>query len=89
MAALEHGELPAPFDDQMKVWGLLLGAGHPVSSFPTSIDPQFAALPAIFAAAEAEPLRAAVDALYAAAVPFGQEYPLLLGELRRAFPALA
>lgn len=101
LAALEHGEkLPAPFDDQMKVWRMLLGedrqvqnvhvrTGLPSIELRTNIDPQFAALPAIFAAVEADPLRAAVDALYAAAVTFGHEYPLLLGELRRTFPALA
>lgn len=102
LAALEHGEkLPAPFDDHMKVWRMLMGedgavqnvhvptAGPPSIELPTNIDPQFAALPAIFAAVEADPLRAAVDAVYAAAVTFGHEYPLLLGELRRAFPALA
>lgn len=102
LAALERSEtLPEPFDDQMKVWRMLLGedahvrnvhvstTGPPHIELPTNIDPQFAALPAIFAAADADPLRAAVDALYAAAVTFGQEYPLLLGELRREFPALA
>ena len=85
----------------MKVWGMLLGensevqnvhvrtTGPPRIELPTSIDPQFAALPAIFAAVEADPLRAAVDALYAAAITVGDEYPLLLGELRKVFPALA
>jgi hypothetical protein len=102
LAALERGEtLPAPFDDQMQVWGMLLGedrgvqnvhvrtTGLPRIELPTNIDPQFAAMPAIFAAVEADPLRAAVDAIYAAAVTFGHGYPLLLGELRTAFPALA
>jgi len=102
LAALDRGErLPAPFDDQMHVWGMLLGAdrqvqnvhvrttGPPRTELPANIDPQFAALPAIFAAIEADPLRAAVDALYAAAVTFGHEYPRLLGDLRSAFPALA
>jgi len=102
LAALEHGEkLPAPFDDQMKVWRMLLGEDREVQNvhvrttepprieLPTNIDPQFAALPAIFAAVEADTLGAAVDALYAAAVTFGHEYPLLFGELRKAFPALA
>lgn len=102
LAALEHGEkLPPPFDDQMKVWGLLIGedrqvqnvhvrtTGPPRIELPTNVDPQFAALPAIFAAVEADPLRAAVDSLYAAAVTVGQEYPLLLEELRKAFPSLA
>ncbi len=102
LAALEHGErLPAPFDDQMKPWSLLIGEDRPVQNvhvratspprieLPTKIDPQFAALPAIFAAVDADPLRAAVDALSAAAVTFGDEYPRLFGELRRAFPVLA
>lgn len=102
LAALERGEkLPEPFDDQVKVWQILLGedrqvrnvhvrtTGQPRIEPPTNIDPQFAALPTIFAAVDADPLRAAVDALFAAAVTFGQEHPLLFGELRRAFPALA
>jgi hypothetical protein len=102
LAALERGEnLPAPFDDQTKVWGMLLGedrqvrnvhvrtTGPPRIEVPTNIDPQFAAMPAIFAAVEADTLRAAVDAVFAATVTFGHEYPLLLGELRKAFPALA
>lgn len=101
LAAMERGEeLPPPFDDQTRVWGLLIGndrevrnvhvrtTGPPHIELPRNVDPQFAALPAIFAAADADPLAAAVDALYAAAVTFGDEHPLLLRELRAAFPVL-
>ncbi len=54
--------------------------------FPPRMDPQAAALPAVFAAADADPLRAAVDAVAAAIATFGKEYPHLLRELREAFP---
>ena len=102
LAAFARGEeLPPPFDDQTQVWGLVLGkdrevrnvhvrtTGPPHVEFPRNVDPQFAALPAIFAAVQADPLTAAVDALYAAAVTFGDEHQHLLRELRRAFPEVA
>lgn len=76
-----HRDIDTAFSGQ--VHGLCGGAS---SGF---LYPQFAALPAIFAAVEADPLRAAVDALYAAAITVGQGYPLLLGELRKAFASLA
>jgi hypothetical protein len=53
---------------------------------PPRIDPQAAALPAVFAAADADPLRAAVDAVTAAIVTFGKDYPHLLQDLRDRFP---
>ena len=96
LTALERGDkLPAPFDDHARVWDLLLGKDRVVHAVvPTTtessprIDPQAAGLPALFAAVEADPLRAAVDALHAAAVTFGDNYQRLFGELRSAFPAV-
>ncbi|MFF3000798.1 hypothetical protein ACFVTC_40625 [Streptomyces sp. NPDC057950] len=40
------------------------------------------ALPAVTAAAQADPLRAAVDAVYAAVATYGEDYPALLEEIR-------
>jgi hypothetical protein len=55
---------------------------------PRRVSSQAAAVPALFSAEEPDPLRAALDALYAAAVTVGDQYPALFRELRRAFPAL-
>ncbi len=95
LAAAEGGEeLPPPFDDHTEVWRLLLGedrevqnvhvrtTGPPQVEFPHTVDPQFAALPAVFAAVHADPLAAAVDALYAAAVTVGDGHQRLLSDLR-------
>jgi hypothetical protein len=44
------------------------------------------AVPALFAAAGPDPLDAALQALYAAAVTFGRDdYPALLEEVRRTY----
>nr|QIY67890.1 hypothetical protein HEP85_42350 [Streptomyces sp. RPA4-2] len=40
------------------------------------------ALPAVTGAAEADPLRAALDAVYAAVATYGEDYPALLEEIR-------
>jgi hypothetical protein len=101
LAALDRGEaLPPPFDDWAQAWERLLGKGLAVQNvhrrvenpddieFPPRMDPQAAALPAVFAAADADPLRAAVDAVAAAIATFGNDYPRLLGELRQAFPEI-
>ena len=81
-----------------QAWERLLGADRVIQNIhvrddsednlevPLRIDPQAAALPAIFAAADADPLRAAVDALAAAIVTFGNDYPRLLQDVRDAFP---
>lgn len=101
LAAVEQGDdLPAPFDDQGRAWQLLLGDGTAVTNvhrtttppgtleFPDRMDPQAAALPAVFAAVDTDPLRAAIDTIAAAMATFGNDYPVLLGELRAAFPQL-
>ncbi|MFI2608487.1 hypothetical protein [Kitasatospora sp. NPDC018619] len=42
------------------------------------------ALPAVFGAAEPDPLRAAIDAVYAAVVTYGEDHPALLAQVRAA-----
>ncbi|PWI13284.1 hypothetical protein DI272_03405 [Streptomyces sp. Act143] len=44
------------------------------------------ALPAVTGAAEADPLRAALDAVYAGVVTYGEHYETLLREIRAAVP---
>ena len=95
LAALERGEeLPPPFDDQARVWQLLFTdpnvpqtAVSPPGGGPRNASQQAMAVPALWGATETDPLRAAIDALYAAAVSYGDEWPSLLDEVRRAFPA--
>lgn len=99
LAALDRGEaLPPPFDDWGQAWARLLGKDRVIQNVhvradnaaglegPPRIDPQAAALPAIFAAANADPLRAALGAVDAAMVTLGNDYPRLLQDLRDAFP---
>ncbi|MFF1381370.1 hypothetical protein [Streptomyces sp. NPDC058308] len=94
LAAAERGEpLPAPFDDQGRVVDRMFAdpavpdttvaparPGHP------AIRQQFLALPALTAAVEDDPLQAAVDALFAAAVTYGSDYGALFAEARSSFP---
>ncbi|MER5834328.1 hypothetical protein ABT116_26675 [Streptomyces sp. NPDC002130] len=61
-------------------YGLLVSFGPPDPSLPVS-QPH-AALPAVTGAAEPDPLRAAVDAVYAAVVSYGAGWPALLAEMR-------
>ncbi|MFF9511184.1 hypothetical protein ACF1BU_33285 [Streptomyces sp. NPDC014724] len=39
------------------------------------------AVPALLGAAEADPLRAALDAVYAAVATYGEDYPALLQDI--------
>ncbi|WCN04568.1 hypothetical protein [Streptomyces sp. M92] len=95
LAALDRGDpLPDPFDDPERAWGRFFadartrrteaaepdGSGNPLR--------RTTALPALLAAAEPDPLRAALGALFAAAVTHGPGYPALFAEARRRFPAL-
>ena len=51
------------------------------------VSQRHVAVPTLFAVAEADPLRAALDALYAAAVTFGRDgWPLLREEAWHTFP---
>ncbi|MGV9454842.1 hypothetical protein [Streptomyces sp. NPDC003635] len=64
--------------------GLLVTHGAPDDSLPMS-QPHMA-LPAIPGAAEPDPLRAALDAVFAAVVTYGEDYPVLLQQIRAALP---
>lgn len=97
LEALERGEdLSAPFDDPSAAFELLRGDGGVPSTLvtrpeggPANVSRQHAALPALWGAAQVDPLRATLDALYAAAVTLGDDYPLLFEEIRRSFPDIA
>ncbi|MFD3514727.1 hypothetical protein [Streptomyces sp. NPDC058657] len=95
--ALNGGEeLPAPFDARENAWEWFFAQKNLPHTFVHSLhDPeqdalrqQAMALPALFAAVEEDPLRAALDALYAAAATHGSAYPELLAEARATFPDL-
>jgi hypothetical protein len=60
--------------------GMFVIAGPPDPSVRLS-QPHMA-LPAVTGAAEPDPLRAAVDAVYAAVVTYGEDWPALLSEIR-------
>ncbi|MFL9654417.1 hypothetical protein ACJ7VE_11935 [Streptomyces sp. PB17] len=97
LTALERGEpLPAPFDDPRRTWDRFFTDDRTALTAP---DPPGAvshgaplcralALPALRAAADPDPLRAALGALFAAAVAHGTAYPALFAEARRRFPDL-
>lgn len=61
-------------------------AVSPASGAPAVSKPH-AALPSVPAAAQADPLRAAIDALYAAAIVWRNEYPALFAETRQRLGA--
>lgn len=94
--ALDQGrELPVPFDHIDHAWDALFEDGRVPHTVVSSLDGsvpymlrQAMALPAIFGASCADPLRAALDALYSAASTFGTQYPTLFSQLRLAFPML-
>ncbi|MEV5549841.1 hypothetical protein AB0L35_27535 [Streptomyces sp. NPDC052309] len=96
LAALERGDgLPAPFDDPQRVWDRFFADDRITHTSVDSLDgrhdnllQQAMAMPALLAAAEPDPLRAALDALFAAAVTHGTDYPDLFARARREFPAL-
>ncbi|MEU0169276.1 hypothetical protein ABZ214_28115 [Streptomyces iakyrus] len=78
---------PPPAPDPSR-YGLFVGFGPPDASL--RISRPHAALPAVTGAAEPDPLRAAVDAVYAAVVTYGEDWPALLadiGSLCRERPA--
>ena len=85
--------MPPPFDDQRQVWDLLLGQEVQLQAVVATTEdpaprmwPPGAALPTLFAAVELDPLHAAIDAVFGAAITFGDENPQLLRELRDTFP---
>jgi hypothetical protein len=98
LAAMDQGEpLPPPFDGARLPWDLLFSDEQVPSTTVTSPDgsadnyrQQAMAFPALLSAREQDPLRAALDALWAAAVAFGHERrQVLFAEVRQAFPAIA
>ncbi|MBQ1099407.1 hypothetical protein KBY55_25960 [Streptomyces sp. b94] len=96
LTALDRGEpLPAPFDDPQRAWERFFtddrttpGASHASDGCRGNPLRQATAMPALRAAAQPDPLRAALGALFAAAVTHGTDYPALFAEARREFPAL-
>jgi hypothetical protein len=86
----QEQELPSPFDDQRQVWPKLSADPRLPRRTVVSIDgripnmrQQAMAVPALFDAARADPLDAALAALYAAVVTVGRDdYLALLGEVR-------
>lgn len=96
LEALDLGhELPAPFDDLQQAWDRFFADRTIRHTLVDSTDgsrggmlKQAMALPALFDATEADPLRAALDALFAAAATYGSAYPRLFDEVRRQFTVL-
>lgn len=98
LAAMDGGEpLPPPFDDDRRAWDLLLSDARVPHTLVTSPDgrldnclQQAMAFPALSSAMEQGPLRAALDALWSAAVTFGHSrHQVLFTEVRQAFPRVA
>jgi hypothetical protein len=97
--AMDRGEpLPRPFDgDDRRAWDQLFSDERVPHTLVTSLDglhsnllQQAMALPALFSAREQDPLSAAIDALWNAAITFGRgRNQALFAEIRREFPALA
>jgi hypothetical protein len=96
LAALDRGDpLPPPFDQPDHAWQRLYADPLVPHTTITSMDgrsrnchQQSFALPALRAAAHADPLRAVLDATFDAIAGYGIDYPELLAELRLAFPRL-
>ncbi|MER7779450.1 hypothetical protein ABTZ21_31310 [Streptomyces sp. NPDC096191] len=96
LAALDRGApLPPPFDDPCRVWDrfftderIAAAAVHPSTDCQGSPLRRPMALPALRAAADPDPLRAAIGAVFAAAVAYGSDCPALFAAARREFPVL-
>ncbi|WBB57736.1 hypothetical protein O7599_18800 [Streptomyces sp. WMMC500] len=93
--AVDRGEeLPVPFDDMTRAFDRLFADPSVPQTLVDSTDgrhdnvlQQAMALPALFGAAEPNPLRAALDALSHAAVTWGTAYPDLFAEARARLAA--
>ncbi|MFF4257353.1 hypothetical protein ACFY1L_39835 [Streptomyces sp. NPDC001663] len=96
LAALDRGdELPAPFDDEQRTWDRFFADRRIPRTRVDTTDgsrddflQQAMAIHALFAATGTDPLRAALDALFAGASTYGSAYPRLFAEVRRQFPVL-
>ncbi|MFD7532859.1 hypothetical protein ACFV8E_35560, partial [Streptomyces sp. NPDC059849] len=93
LEAMDLGhELPAPFSELRHSWDRFFDDPAIPQTFVDSIDgsrgeflKQAMAVPALLDAMEPVPLRAALDALYAAAATYGSDHPRLFDEVRRRF----
>ncbi|GAA4326259.1 hypothetical protein GCM10023086_53720 [Streptomyces venetus] len=96
LESVERGEaLPEPIDEPGRAGeGLCTGPGVPGARADATGGPrvdvaqQAKALTALRAAVEPNPLRAALDALFAAATTYGGSYPDLFAAARREIPGL-
>ncbi len=92
LAVLDRDQPPA--DDLTQAFDLLNNDSRvrytTVRSYDDrhDISRQHAALPAVWSAAGADPLVAAMESLFHTIVTAGSDYPSVLAELRQAFPAL-
>ncbi|MEV5009201.1 hypothetical protein AB0K74_26555 [Streptomyces sp. NPDC056159] len=91
LAELDRGEpYSPPLDDPRRLRDTAFSdARVPRSHDGTPGLPQVAAFAALFDAAAPDPLKAALDALLAAAITYGIHCPHLFAEVRRTFPATA
>jgi hypothetical protein len=94
----DERQLPSPFDNRKQAWRMLFNDPRVPRTTVRAIDDRIAdlenhrmlqaamAFPALFGAAEPDPLNAALRALYAAAVTFGRDqYRVLFEEARTAY----
>lgn len=94
LAALDRGELPEFFTDYDRYSPVLFGPDTPrtvIASYDgryPRVSQQAMAFGAVARAADPDPLRAALDALFAAVTAYGPDYPALLAQARTAFPDL-
>ncbi|MFF7045730.1 hypothetical protein ACIP4T_08240 [Streptomyces massasporeus] len=75
----EEWQDPSPSDSVSSPLVAMLTIGRPDPSL--RISQPHMALPAVTAAADPDPLRAALDAVYAAVVTYGEDHPALLAEV--------
>ncbi|MFD3621271.1 hypothetical protein ACFWWT_39920 [Streptomyces sp. NPDC058676] len=78
-AAAKPPSPPAPQPDSPASYTMAVGIGAPDPSLRMS-QPHMA-LPALVDAAQADPLQAALDAVYAGVVTYGEDYPAFLEEV--------
>ncbi|MFF1452124.1 hypothetical protein ACFVYF_28890 [Streptomyces sp. NPDC058274] len=77
--ATQSPSVPAPQPDGATPHTLAITVGAP--DRPLRMSQPHMALPALLGAAQADPLRAALDAVYAAVVTYGEDYRALLREV--------